>query len=432
MLLKYFIPEMSSTKEFFTSHIQNWDAELYNAINQEFERQKEGIELIASENYVSKAVMEVQGSVLTNKYAEGYPAKRYYGGCEFVDIAETLAIERLKKLFNCNFANVQPHSGANANQAVYFAFMKPGETVMGLSLDCGGHLTHGFSVNQSGKWFNPVSYHVTPEGLIDYEEAERLAMEHKPKMIIAGFSAYSRVLDWKKFREIADKCGAILMADIAHVSGLIAGGEYPSPFPYADVVTSTTHKTLRGPRGGIIMWNDEKFSKAINSAIFPGTQGGPLMHVIGAKAVAFGEALKPEFKEYTKQVVKNAKTLAQTLIERGLQIVTGGTENHLMIVDLTPYGITGKDAEKTLEKAGLTCNKNTIPFDKASPFVTSGIRLGTPAGTTRGFKEEEFKMIGNFIADVLSSFAKNPEDNSKMEQETFAKVKALCSKFPIY
>jgi glycine hydroxymethyltransferase len=420
------------TKDFFTAGLASCDSAIFDVINQEFERQKEGIELIASENYVSKAVLEAQGSILTNKYAEGYPKKRYYGGCEFVDIAETLAIERLKQLFGCNFANVQPHSGANANQSVYFAFMNPGETVLGLSLDCGGHLTHGFAVNQSGKWFNGVSYHVTPEGLIDYDEMEKLAMEHKPKMIIAGFSAYSRVLDWKRFREVADKCGAILMADIAHVSGLIAGGQYPSPFPYADVVTTTTHKTLRGPRGGVIMWNDEKYSKAINGANFPGTQGGPLMHVIAGKAVAFGEALKPEFKEYTKNVVENAKTLANTLTARGLKIVTGGTENHLMIVDLTPYGITGKDAEKTLERAGLTCNKNTIPFDKASPFVTSGIRLGTPAGTTRGFGVKEFEIIGNLIADVLSSFAKTPEDNSKTEKEVFEKVKNLCKNFPIY
>jgi glycine hydroxymethyltransferase len=423
---------MSTIKDFFTHSISKRDEEIFQSLNQEFQRQQEEIELIASENYVSKAVMEVQGSVLTNKYAEGYPGKRYYGGCEFVDKAEVLAIERLKKLFGCNFANVQPHSGANANQAVYLAFMKPGETVMGLDLNCGGHLTHGFKVNQSGKWFNPVSYKVNSEGLIDYEEVEKLAMEHKPKMLIAGFSAYSRKLDFAKFREIADKCGAILLADIAHVAGLVAAGEYPSPFPHAHVVTSTTHKTLRGPRGGIIMWNDEALSQKINSAIFPGTQGGPLMHIIAAKAVAFGEALRPEFTTYTKQVIANAKILSQTLVERGLKIVTGGTENHLIIVDLTPYNITGKDAEKTLENAGLTCNKNTIPFDQKSPMITSGIRIGTPAGTTRGFKEEEFKLIGNLIADVLTSLVKNPIDNSKSEKEVLEKVKSLCKQFPIY
>lgn len=419
-------------KEFFNSDISKRDAEIASIINEEFERQKEGIELIASENYVSQAVLQAQGSVLTNKYAEGYPGKRYYGGCEFVDKAETLAIERLKKLFNCNFANVQPHSGANANQTVYFAFMNPGETVMGLALDCGGHLTHGFSVNQSGKWFKPVSYHVTSEGLIDYEEAARLALEHKPKMIIAGFSAYSRVIDWKKFREIADSCGAILMADIAHVAGLIAGGQYPSPFPYVDVATSTTHKTLRGPRGGVIMWNDDKFTKQINSANFPGMQGGPLMHVIAAKAVAFGEALHPDFTNYAKQIILNAKALAGELMAQGLQIVTGGTENHMMIVDLRAYNITGKIAEKSLQNAGLTCNKNTIPFDPASPFVTSGIRLGTPAGTTRGFKEAEFIEIAKLIAEVLKGLAQNPEDNSAVEKRVFEKVKSLCTKFPIY
>jgi glycine hydroxymethyltransferase len=411
-----------SLKDFFQKSLQ--DEGVSGAISEEFKRQYEGIELIASENYVSRGVLEAQGSVMTNKYAEGYPAKRYYGGCEFVDIVETLAIERLKQLFNCNFANVQPHSGANANQAVYFAFMNPGDTVMGLSLDCGGHLTHGFKVNQSGKWFNAVSYGVTPEGLIDYEAAMSLAKEHKPKMIIAGFSAYSRVIDWQKFREIADEVGAILMADIAHVAGLVAGDAYPNPFPHADVVTSTTHKTLRGPRGGVIMCNNEEYAKKINSAVFPGTQGGPLMHVIAGKAVAFGEALRPEFKDYAKQVVKNAQALASTLMERGLKIVTNGTENHLMIVDLTPFEVTGKDAEKMLSDAGLTCNKNTIPFDKASPFVTSGIRLGTPAGTTRGFKEGEFKTIGHLIADVLLG--------KKKKDEVFAEVKDLTSNFPFY
>jgi glycine hydroxymethyltransferase len=416
----------------FSNNLATCDNEILSVIKNEFQRQEEGIELIASENYVSKAVMEVQGSVLTNKYAEGYPGKRYYGGCEFVDIAESLAIERLKKLFGCNFANVQPHSGANANQTVYFACMNPGETVMGLSLSSGGHLTHGFHVNQSGKWFKAVSYGVTEEGLIDYEEAAKLALEHKPKMIIAGFSAYSRVIDWKKFREIADSCGAILMADVAHVSGLIVAGQYPNPFPYADVVTSTTHKTLRGPRGGVIMTNSEEMAKKINSANFPGTQGGPLMHVIAAKAVSFKEALEPAFKIYAENVVKNARILAKTLIERGLKIVTGGTDNHMMIVDLTPFGITGKMAEKSLENGGLTCNKNTIPFDKASPFVTSGIRLGTPAGTTRGFGEKEFTEIGNLIADILEGLRKSPEDNSSIEKIVFEKVKIITDKFPIY
>ena len=416
----------------FSNNLATSDNEILSVIKNEFQRQEEGIELIASENYVSKAVMEVQGSVLTNKYAEGYPGKRYYGGCEFVDIAESLAIERLKKLFGCNFANVQPHSGANANQTVYFACMNPGETVMGLSLSSGGHLTHGFHVNQSGKWFKAVSYGVTEEGLIDYEEAAKLALEHKPKMIIAGFSAYSRVIDWRKFREIADSCGAILMADVAHVSGLIVTGQYPNPFPYADVVTSTTHKTLRGPRGGVIMTNSEEMAKKINSANFPGTQGGPLMHVIAAKAVSFKEALEPAFKIYAENVVKNARILAKTLIERGLKIVTGGTDNHMMIVDLTPFGITGKMAEKSLENGGLTCNKNTIPFDKASPFVTSGIRLGTPAGTTRGFGEKEFTEIGNLIADILEGLRKSPEDNSSIEKSVFEKVKIITDKFPIY
>lgn len=423
---------MYSHNNFFSSTLSQSDLDICNIIQQEALRQKEGIELIASENYVSKAVLEACGSVLTNKYAEGYPSKRYYGGCEFVDKAEELAIERVKKLFGCNFANVQPHSGASANQSVYFAFMKPGETVMGLALDCGGHLTHGFSVNQSGKWFNAVSYHVDENGIIDYEEAERLAVEHKPKMIIAGFSAYSRIIDWKRFREIADKSGAILVADIAHVAGLVAAGEYPSPFPFVDVATSTTHKTLRGPRGGLILWNDEKFSKPINSANFPGTQGGPLMHIIAAKAVAFGEALKPEFKLYCKQVIENARELSETLIKRGLKIVTGGTDNHMIVVDLTSYQITGKEAEKTLERAGLTCNKNTIPFDKASPMLTSGIRLGTPAGTTRGFGVSEFEIIGNLIADVLISFKDKKQDNSKIEKEVLLKVKALCERFPIY
>lgn len=423
---------MATYPNFFSASFETTDQEISQTVNEELIRQQEGIELIASENYVSKAVLELAGTILTNKYAEGYPGKRYYGGCHIIDKAEILAIERLKKLFNCNFANVQPHSGANANHSVYFAFMNPGETVLGLSLSCGGHLTHGFNVNESGKWFNGISYNVTSEGLIDYDEALALAQQYKPKMIIAGFSAYSRIVDFKKFREIADSCGAILLADVAHVAGLIAAGEYPSPFPYANVVTSTTHKTLRGPRGGVIMWNDEKYSKPINSAVFPGTQGGPLIHIIAAKAAAFGEALKPEFKQYAKQIIENCRVLSATLIKRGLNIVTGGTDNHMIIVDLTPYNITGKDAEKTLENAGLTCNKNTIPFDKASPFITSGIRLGTPAGTTRGFRESEFETIGNLVADVLEGFCKIPSDNSEVEKLVLKKVKDLCLKFPIY
>lgn len=417
---------------YFTQDLKSADAVIFDSIQQELVRQKDGIELIASENIVSRAVLEAQGSILTNKYAEGYPSKRYYGGCAAVDIAETEAIERLKKLFNCNFANVQPHSGASANQTVFYAFVKPGETIMGLDLACGGHLTHGASMTQSGKWFHSVPYHVKPDGLIDYEEVEKLALENKPKMIIAGTSSYPRFIDWKKFREIADKVGAILMVDMAHVAGLIAGGVYPSPVPYADVITSTTHKTLRGPRGGIIIWNDEKFTKIINSALFPGMQGGPLMHVIAAKAVAFGEALNPEFQKYAAQVVSNAKSMANALISRGLKITTGGTDCHLMVVDLTPYGLTGKEAEKTLERAGLTCNKNAIPFDKESPFVASGIRVGTPAGTTRGFKEEEFAQIGHWIADVLAAFAKNKEDNSIVENKIHAEVTGMCKKFPIY
>lgn len=406
--------------------LKNIDAEIYNAIVKEGVRQEDGIELIASENIVSKAVMEAQGSVLTNKYAEGYPNKRYYGGCENMDTVETLAIERLKKLFSANFANVQPHSGATANQCVYFAFLKPGDTLMGLALDCGGHLTHGAKMTQSGQWFHSVEYRTNSEGLIDYDAVEKQALEVKPKLIVAGTSSYSRIIDWKRFREIADKVGAILMVDMAHIAGLVAGGQYPNPMHFADVVTSTTHKTLRGPRGGVILWNNEELTKKINSAVFPGMIGGPLMHVIAAKAVCFGEALEPSFKEYAETVVKTAQILAKTLVEKGLKVVTGGTDCHLMVVDLTPYGVTGKDAEKLLERAHLTCNKNAIPNDPAGPFVASGVRLGTSAGVTRGFGEKEFIQIGNWIAEILSK-----RDDATIEK-IGKEVKELCKKYPIY
>ena len=402
------------------------DIQVFNAIESEKVRQEYGIELIASENIVSKAVMQAQGSVFTNKYAEGYSGKRYYGGCENADTVETLAIERLKQLFGANFANVQPHSGATANQCVYFAFLKPNDTIMGLALDCGGHLTHGAKMTQSGQYFNAVDYRTNEHGLIDYNALEKQALEVKPKMIVAGTSSYSRILDWKRFREIADKVGAILMVDMAHVAGLIAGGQYPNPMEFAHVVTSTTHKTLRGPRGGVILWNDEKFTKQINSAVFPGSIGGPLIHVIAAKAVAFGEALEPSFKVYAENVVKNAKILSETLVGRGLNIITGGTDCHLLVADLTPYGVTGKEAEKLLEKAHLICNKNAIPNDKESPFVTSGIRLGSACGTTRGFSEKEFVQIGNWIADILKDGS--DENIAKVSQE----VKNLCEQFPIY
>ncbi len=407
------------------------DIQVFNAIESEKVRQEYGIELIASENIVSKAVMQAQGSVLTNKYAEGYAGKRYYGGCENADTVEILAIKRLKQLFGANFANVQPHSGATANQCVYFAFLKAGDTIMGLALDCGGHLTHGAKMTQSGQYFNSIDYRTNEHGLIDYDALEKQALEVKPKMIVAGTSSYSRILDWKRFREIADKVselngGCILMVDMAHVAGLVAGGQYPNPMEYAHVVTSTTHKTLRGPRGGIILWNDEHFTKQINSAVFPGSIGGPLMHIIAAKAVAFGEALEPSFQDYAKNVVSNAKTLAKTLVDRGLNIVTGGTDCHLLVVDLTPYGVTGKAAEKLLEKAHLICNKNAIPSDPNSPFVTSGIRLGSACGTTRGFAEKEFVQIGNWVADILKDGS--DENITRIALE----VKDLCKKFPIY
>jgi len=420
---------------FFTNDLQNSDPEISKAIKGEINRQKYQVELIASENIVSKAVLEAQGSIFTNKYAEGYPKKRYYGGCEFSDDIEQLAIDRICKLFGANFANVQPHSGANANLSVYLATLSPGDTILGMSLAAGGHLTHGAMRTLSGTWFNSVQYGIKEDdGLIDYDQAEALAMMHKPKLIIAGISSYPRVVDWQKFRDIADKVGALLLVDMAHVAGLVATGQYPSPIGIADIVTSTTHKTLRGPRGGIILSNTEELAKKINSAVFPGLQGGPLMHVIAAKAVAFGEALRPEFKEYAKQIVKNAQVLSEVLVNRGLKITTGGTDCHLMVVDLTPLEtLTGKEAEKVLERAGLTCNKNAIPNDPRSPFVTSGLRFGTAAGTTRGFKEEEFKQIGAYICDVLEGFVKNGEEgNASFEQEVKAKIKQLCEGFPIY
>lgn len=418
---------------FFTRSLKESDPEIYAGIYKELTRQQNQIELIASENIVSKAVLEAQGSILTNKYAEGYCGRRYYGGCEFVDIAENLAIERAKKLFGAQFVNVQPHSGAQANGAVQLALLQPGDTLMGMSLSAGGHLTHGASVALSGKWFNAVQYGVRKEdGLIDFEEVERLAKEHKPKLIIAGGSAYPRAIDFAKFRVIADEVGALLMVDMAHFAGLVAGGVHENPLKYADVVTTTTHKTLRGPRGGMILTNREDLAKKINSAVFPGLQGGPLMHVIAGKAVALGEALKPEFKEYAKSVVANAKVLGETLVGRGLNLVSGGTDTHLVLVDLRPKGLTGKLAEKSLERAGMTCNKNGIPFDPEKPTVTSGVRLGTPAGTTRGFGVEEFRTVANLIGDVLDSLAQNAEDNSAAEEKAHKTVLDLCRRFPIY
>jgi glycine hydroxymethyltransferase len=419
--------------DFFSANLKDNDPELYAAMVKELERQQDQIELIASENIVSKAVLQAQGSVLTNKYAEGYPGKRYYQGCEHVDVTEQLAIDRLCRLFGCKFANVQPHSGANANQAIYMAFLKPGDMFLGMDLGHGGHLTHGSPANQSGKWFNAVSYGINEQGLIDYDAMEKLAIEHKPKMIIAGASAYARVIDFKRIREIADKVGAFVFADVAHYAGLIVGGAYPNPFPHAHVVTTTTHKTLRGPRGGVIMTNDEDMAKKINSAVFPGLQGGPLEHVIAAKAVAFAEALKPEFKTYAHNVVANARILAETLKAGGLDIVSGGTDCHMMLVDLRPKGLTGKAADLALEHAGITCNKNAVPNDPEKPMVTSGIRLGTPAGTTRGFGPAEWKEIGNLILEVLDGLKANgPEGNGEVEKAVRAKVKALCAKFPIY
>ncbi len=420
---------------FFTNTLAETDPEIAGAIRDELGRQQHEIELIASENIVSRAVLEAQGSIMTNKYAEGYPGKRYYGGCQFVDVAETLAIERAKQLFGAQFANVQPNSGSQMNQAVFLALLQPGDTFMGLDLNSGGHLTHGSPVNMSGKWFNVVSYGVRQEDhLLDMDEVERKAHEHKPKLILAGGTAYSRIWDWKRFREIADSIGAYLMVDMAHIAGLVAGGVHPSPIPHAHVVTTTTHKSLRGPRGGMILTNDEDIAKKVNSAVFPGLQGGPLMHVIAAKAVAFREALQPEFKTYARQVVDNARALAETLKSRGLDIVSGGTDNHLMLVDLRPKNATGKRAEQALGRAFITTNKNGIPFDPEKPFVTSGIRLGTPAGTTRGFGVAEFQEIGGLIVEVLDGLreANSDEGNAVVESAVREKVKALTARFPIY
>jgi glycine hydroxymethyltransferase len=422
-----------STEVFFGAKLAETDPDIQAAIRSELGRQQEQIELIASENIVSRAVMEAQGSVLTNKYAEGYPGRRYYGGCEYVDVVETLAIERAKKLFGCSFANVQPHSGAQANQAVFNALLQPGDTFLGLSLAAGGHLTHGAPVNQSGKWFKAVSYTVRPEDhLIDMAQVEALALEHRPKIIIAGGSAYSRVIDFARFRAIADEVGAYLMVDMAHFAGLVAAGVHPSPLPHAHIVTTTTHKTLRGPRGGMVLSNHEDIGKKINSSVFPGLQGGPLMHVIAAKAVAFGEALRPEFRTYAENVVANARILAETLVGRGVAIVSGGTDTHLMLVDLRPKKLTGKLAEQSLEHASITCNKNGIPFDPEKPMVTSGIRLGTPAGTTRGFGPAEWRQIGGLIGDVLDGLATNPENNGAIEADVRGHVSELCRRFPIY
>ncbi|OSQ48658.1 serine hydroxymethyltransferase [Thalassospira alkalitolerans] len=422
-----------SFKGFFSTSLSESDPVLFKSVTDELDRQQNQIEMIASENIVSKAVIEAQGTVLTNKYAEGYPARRYYGGCEFVDVAEELAINRAKELFGCEYVNVQPHSGAQANGAVMLALCKPGDTILGMSLDAGGHLTHGARPALSGKWFNAIQYGVREDDLtLDYDQVEALAVEHKPKLIIAGGSAIPRQIDFKRFREIADKVGALLMVDMAHFAGLVAGGVHPSPLPYADVVTTTTHKTLRGPRGGMILSNNLDIGKKINSAVFPGLQGGPLMHVIAAKAVAFGEALRPEFKTYAKQVVDNAKALAEVLVTRGFDIVTGGTDTHLMLVDLRPKGLKGNIAEVALERAGITCNKNGIPFDTEKPTITSGIRLGTPAGTTRGFGVEEFKQIGELIGDVLDAMVDHPEGNAEVEAAVRAKVEDLCKRFPIY
>lgn len=423
----------SSIPAFFTAGLRESDPELADGVAAELRRQQHQIELIASENIVSRAVLEAQGSVLTNKYAEGYPGRRYYGGCEAVDIVEQLAISRAKELFGCSFVNVQPHSGAQANQSVMLALLKPGDTFLGLSLSAGGHLTHGAAPNVSGKWFNAIQYGVRREdGLIDFDEVERLAHEHKPKMIIAGGSAYPRILDFERFRRIADEVGAYFMVDMAHFAGLVAGGVHPSPLPHAHVVTTTTHKTLRGARGGMVLSNDLEIGKKINAATFPGLQGGPLMHAIAGKAVALGEALRPAFKDYARQVVDNAKVLAETLKAGGFDIVTGGTDTHLLLVDLRPKGLTGNIAEESLDRAGITCNKNGVPFDPEKPMVTSGIRLGTPAGTTRGFGTEEFIAIGEMITEVLDALANNRNDNSAAEKRVRARVQELCERFPIY
>ena len=418
---------------FFQQDLAAADPDVAAAVSGELHRQQDQVELIASENIVSQAVLEAMGSVMTNKYAEGYPGRRYYGGCEYVDDAERLAIERATALFDCEFANVQPHSGAQANQAVMLALCQPGDTILGMSLAAGGHLTHGAPPNLSGKWFNAVQYGVRrDDARIDFDEVERLAREHKPKIIIAGGSAYPRIIDFERFRSIADETGALLFVDMAHFAGLVAGGVHPNPLPYADVVTTTTHKTLRGPRGGMILSRDAELGKKINSAVFPGLQGGPLMHIIAAKAVAFGEALQPAFKEYARSVAENASVLAATLSGLGLDIVSGGTDTHLLLVDLRPKGTTGNVAEAALERAGLTCNKNGIPFDPEKPMVTSGVRLGSPAGTTRGFGPSEFRFVGELIAEVINGLANNPEGDAQIEHSVRARVSELCARFPIY
>ena len=424
---------MNQMNGFFSNTLSQTDPEIAAALQDELVRQQDQIEMIASENIVSNAVLEAQGSILTNKYAEGYSGRRYYGGCEYVDVVETLAIDRAKQLFDCQFVNVQPHSGAQANQAVFLALLQPGDTVLGMSLASGGHLTHGAGPNLSGKWFNAVQYGVSREtGTIDYDEVRALAEEHKPKMIVAGASAYPRTLDFAAFREIADSVGAYLMVDMAHISGLVAAGVHPSPLPHAHIVTSTTHKTLRAARGGLILSNDKALGKKINSAVFPGLQGGPLMHAIAGKAVAFGEALKPEFKTYIQTVVDNARVLGEVLLDRGLDLVAKGTDTHLVLVDLRPKGLTGDITEVSLENAGITCNKNGVPFDPEKPMVTSGVRLGTPAGTTRGFGPDEFRQVGHLIGDVLDGLASNKNDNSDIEAEVRGKVRDLCRAFPIY
>ena len=424
---------MNKTNSFFSASLASADPAIQSAVNEELYRQQSQIELIASENIVSRAVLEAQGTVLTNKYAEGYPGKRYYGGCEFVDKVETLAIDRLKQLFGARFANVQPHSGAQANGAVMLAIAKPGDTILGMSLDAGGHLTHGARPALSGKWFNAVQYGVRREdSRLDYEQVEALANEHKPKVIIAGYSAYPRAVDFARFRQIADSVGATLMVDMAHFAGIVAAGRHQNPVEHAHIVTSTTHKTLRGPRGGVILTNDEDLIKKINSAVFPGLQGGPLMHVIAGKAVAFGEALQPEFKQYIDRVLANAKALGEVLVAGGVDLVTGGTDNHLVLVDLRPKGLKGNQVEHALERAGITCNKNGIPFDDEKPTVTSGVRLGTPAGTTRGFGEAEFRQVGELVLQVLEGLRKSPDGDAEVEKQVRGKILALCQQFPIY
>ena len=422
--------------KFFNDNIKDADPEVYETLKKELERQQNQIELIASENIASKAVLNAQGSVMTNKYAEGYPGNRYYGGCEFVDEAENIALERVKELYNCKYANLQPHSGAQANQAVFLALLQPHDTILGMSLASGGHLTHGAKPNLSGKWFNPIQYGVKKDGndkdLIDYEEVEALALEHKPKLIIAGASAYPRTIDWKKFRDIADKVGAYLLVDMAHYSGLIAGKQYPNPIEHAHIVTSTTHKTLRGARSAMILTNDETLIKKINSAVFPGLQGGPLMHVMAGKAVAFGEALKPEFQDYIKKVITNAKALSSSLVNNGFKIVTGGTDSHIVWLDLTPKGVTGDKAEKILEDVGIACNKNAIPYDPNPPKITSGLRFGTAAATSRGFNDSDFSEIGNMISEVLDNIHQNENSQNQFIASMKAKVVDMCKKYPIY